>query len=210
MLDNRGFDLWADGYDAAVGLSDEEDRYPFAGYKNVLGGIFQEVMTKENACVLDIGFGTGTLTTKLYENGCVIYGQDFSERMIELAKEKMPDANLYQGDFSKGLVQELKDCKFDFIIGTYSLHHLTDEQKIGFFSELIDRLNEDGKILIGDVAFETREDLEKCKSEEGGDWDDDEIYFVVEEIMKSFPQVRFEQKSYCSGIIMIEKMCGKR
>ena len=210
MLDNRGFDLWADGYNADVGLSDEEERYPFAGYKNVLGGIFQQVMTKENACVLDIGFGTGTLTTKLYENGCVIYGQDFSERMIELAKEKMPDANLYQGDFSKGLVQELKDCKFDFIIGTYSLHHLTDEQKIGFFSELIDRLNEYGKILIGDVAFETREDLEKCKSEEGGDWDDDEIYFVVEEIKKSFPLIRFEQKSYCSGIIMIEKMCVKR
>ena len=35
--------------------------------------------------MLDIGFGTATLTTKLYENGCVIYGQDFSSRMIELA-----------------------------------------------------------------------------------------------------------------------------
>ena len=44
-------------------------------------------MSKENAKVLDIGFGTGTLTTKLYENGCEVYGQDFSQRMIELAKE---------------------------------------------------------------------------------------------------------------------------
>ena len=35
MLDNKGFDLWADGYDAAVGLSDEENSYPFAGYKDV-------------------------------------------------------------------------------------------------------------------------------------------------------------------------------
>lgn len=33
MLDNKGFDLWADGYDVAVGLSDESDTYPFAGYK---------------------------------------------------------------------------------------------------------------------------------------------------------------------------------
>ena len=24
MLDNKGFDLWADGYDKSVGLSDEE------------------------------------------------------------------------------------------------------------------------------------------------------------------------------------------
>ena len=78
MLDNKGFDLWADGYDAAVGLSDEENSYPFAGYKDVLGYIFQEIMTKKKAKVLDIGFGTGTLTKKLYENGCDVYGQDFS------------------------------------------------------------------------------------------------------------------------------------
>ena len=30
MLNNTGFDLWADGYDKSVGLSDENDRYPFA------------------------------------------------------------------------------------------------------------------------------------------------------------------------------------
>ena len=33
MLDNKGFDLWADGYDKSVGLSDEENTYPFAGYR---------------------------------------------------------------------------------------------------------------------------------------------------------------------------------
>ena len=26
MLNNTGFDLWADGYDKSVGLSDENDR----------------------------------------------------------------------------------------------------------------------------------------------------------------------------------------
>ena len=33
MLNNKEFDLWADGYDKAVGLSDEGNTYPFAGYK---------------------------------------------------------------------------------------------------------------------------------------------------------------------------------
>ena len=205
MLDNKGFDLWADGYDKAVGLSEEANTYPFAGYKEVLGGIFKEVLSIENAKVLDIGFGTGTLTRKLYENGCEVYGQDFSGRMIELAKEKMPNANLYQGDFSKGLVNELKECKFDYIIGTYSLHHLSDEKKISFFTELLDYLNDGGKLLIGDVAFYTREDLEKCKSSVGEAWDDDEIYFVVNELRQAFPTLTFEQKSDCSGIISIQK-----
>ena len=35
MLDNKGFDLWADGYDKSVQLSDESNTYPFAGYKQV-------------------------------------------------------------------------------------------------------------------------------------------------------------------------------
>lgn len=77
MLDKKEFDLWADGYDKTVGISDEENTYPFAGYKKVLAFIFQTIMKTENAIVLDIGLGTGTLTTKLYEQGCSIYGQDF-------------------------------------------------------------------------------------------------------------------------------------
>ncbi|WP_442909458.1 class I SAM-dependent methyltransferase [Holdemanella sp.] len=57
---------------------------------------------------MDIGFGTGTLTTKLYEQGCSIYGQDFSSRMIELSSEKMPNAHLYQGTFQKSLSNHCK------------------------------------------------------------------------------------------------------
>ena len=59
MLDKKEFDLWADGYDKTVGISDEKNTYPFAGYKKVLGFIFQTIMKTENAIVLDIGFGTG-------------------------------------------------------------------------------------------------------------------------------------------------------
>ena len=36
MLNEQGFDLWADGYDRSVGLSDEGNTYPFAGYKRCL------------------------------------------------------------------------------------------------------------------------------------------------------------------------------
>ena len=88
MLNNKGFDLWADGYDKSVGVSDEDGTYPFAGYKQILNEIYNRVLTNKSKAVLDIGFGTGTLTTKLYEQGCQIWGQDFSGRMIELAKER--------------------------------------------------------------------------------------------------------------------------
>ena len=205
MLNNKGFDLWADGYDKSVGLSDEANSYPFAGYKRVLAAIFQAVMQTPSASVLDIGFGTAVLTAKLYEQGCTIYGQDFSSRMIELASAKMPDAHLYHGDFTTGLAEPLRDRRYDAIIATYALHHLTDAQKIVFLSALRGCLNENGKILIGDVAFETRSALNQCRQEAGAQWDDDEIYFVIEELKKDFPDLSFTQLSPCAGVLTISR-----
>ena len=201
MLRNKGFDTWANEYDKSVSISDNEDTYPFAGYKNVQENIFQTIMKTPKATVLDIGFGTGTLTTRLYEQGCTIYGQDFSAEMIKLASEKMPLAHLYQGDFTQGLAEPLKCQKYDYIVATYSLHHLTDEQKIIFIRQLLDLLNENGKIIIGDVAFKNLDELDICREKEGNKWDSDEIYFVADELKKVFPKLSFVSCSYCSGIL---------
>ena len=205
MLDQTGFDLWADDYDNSVGVSDEDNTYPFAGYKDVLERIFQTVLAKPHAAVLDIGFGTGTLTAKLYEHGCVIYGQDFSTRMIELAGEKMPGAHLYQGDFAQGLAEPLLHNAYDFIIATYSFHHLTDDQKITLLHTLQGCLKENGQILIGDVAFATREQLERCRETAGEAWDDEEFYFVFEELQRVFPALSFTQVSHCAGILTLSR-----
>ena len=205
MLNKKGFDLWADGYDVSVGLSDEENTYPFAGYKTVLDSIYRTVLAKPKATVLDIGFGTGTLTAKLYEQGCTIYGQDYSARMIELAAAKMPGAHLYQGDFTLGLVEPLRQRRYDFIIATYSLHHLTDQQKTVFLTDLLNRLNEGGCILIGDVAFETRASLDRCREAAGDEWDDEEIYFVADELKRSFPTLSFEKISHCAGVLSLTR-----
>ena len=57
MLDKKEFDLWADDYDKTVGISDEKNTYPFAGYKKVLGFIFQTIMKTENANFWILGSG---------------------------------------------------------------------------------------------------------------------------------------------------------
>ena len=204
-MNNKGFDLWADGYDQSVGLSDDDNTYPFAGYKKILNEIYNRVLTSKGKTVLDIGFGTGTLTAKLYEQGCDIWAQDFSERMITLAKEKMPEAKIYQGDFSQSLVEELKQNKYDAIIATYSLHHLTDSQKVSFLKSIFPLLNNGGCIYIGDVAFDSRTELENSKTLIGNEWDDEEIYFVVDEITKVFPNIKFKRFSFCAGLFTLKK-----
>ena len=204
MLNNAGFNLWADSYDKSVGLSEDSNSYPFAGYKTVLNTVYNNVLSNSGKAVLDIGFGTAVLTSKLYANGCTIYGQDFSSRMIELAQEKMPDAKLYQGDFSQGLVEDLRHNKYDAIIATYSLHHLTDSQKVSFIKDLLPLLNEGGSIYIGDVAFKTRSQLENCKMQAGSQWDEEEIYFVFDELKEEFPKLKFKMLSHCSAVLSLE------
>ena len=205
MLNHLEFDLWADGYDKSVAVSEENDEYPFAGYGQILNTIYNHVLTNPGRQVLDIGFGTGTLTTKLYEQGCTIYGQDFSQRMIDLAQEKMPEAHLYQGDFTLGLANELMGRQYDSIIATYSLHHLSDTQKVHFFRDLLGLLAPNGCIYVGDVAFRTREELEACRRRMAEKWDEDEIYFVFEELNEAFPQLEFEPVTYCSGVLYLKR-----
>jgi putative AdoMet-dependent methyltransferase len=205
MLDGKGFDLWADGYDKSVNLCEEADEYPFAGYKDVVNEIYNTIHKKENARVLDIGFGTGVLTKKLYDDGYRIYGIDFSERMIEIAKTKMPNAILIQHNFAKGLPKELFNRRFDFIVSTYAIHHLTDTEKLELITQSLKCISADGMILIGDVAFGTRSELNVCKEKSGDDWDTDEFYIVFEELKLHFKEdkVQFHKVSHCAGVITI-------
>ena len=166
-------------------------------------------MSIPKSTVLDIGFGTGVLTAKLYDNGHFINGLDFSSKMIEIAKEKMPDANLMEWDLSKGLPAELLHQKYDAIISTYALHHFTDEMKVQYIKALLQQLTSAGKILIGDIAFETRAQLEKCRQDSINYWDDDEFYFVHEEIsalLKGVCQIEFYPISHCGGVFVLSNL----
>ena len=208
MLNKQGFDLWANAYDETVKVSEESNLYPFAGYKEILNTIFNEVMQKDQAKVLDIGFGTGVLTNELYKNGHVIDGVDFSGQMIAIAQAKMPRANLIEWDIENGLPEELLTKKYDAIISTYALHHLTDEAKVIFIQSLLPLLAADGKIFIGDIAFQTRENLEVCRKASEGYWDDDEFYFLADELSAALKDVcicEFHPISHCGGVFIITR-----
>lgn len=155
---------------------------------------------------MDIGFGTGVLTTQLYYAGYNITGIDFSSNMIDIAKQKMPNAALIKWDFSLGLPDEIKNNHFDYIISTYAIHHLTDKEKISFIKLLSSVLNEKGKILIGDVSFESRDELEKSKEKYKESWDYDEIYLAADEIMESLKDeycCEYIKLSHCAGVLTI-------
>lgn len=207
MLDNKGFDLWSNNYDKQVEISDEENVYPFAGYKKVLGTVYEKIRHQNAKDTLDIGFGTGILTKKLYDDGYNICGIDFSIEMIKKAKQKMPNAELLQFDFADGLPKEFAAKQFDVIISTYAIHHIDDEAKKSYILRLLKSLKPKGIIIFGDVSFETEEDMEAARKKDYDLWDDEEYYLIAERFNFWFPHLKtdFIKISYCSGVFIIYK-----
>jgi putative AdoMet-dependent methyltransferase len=208
VLNNHGFDLWSESYDTSVKEADANNQYPFAGYANLMNAIYETIMNNSPAKIFDIGFGTAFLTSKLYDAGNSITGIDFSSEILKIALSKMPEADLMQWDFSLGIPPVLNSQSFDFIVSTYTLHHLTDDVKAGFISSLLPLLEPKGVILIGDVCFRTSEDLLSCKDTCGDNWDDTEAYFVFSELQAQLAplcNLAFHAFSFCSGIIEIRK-----
>lgn len=207
MLNSKGFDLWSDNYDTQVEISDEENVYPFAGYKKVLGTVYEKVRKQNPKNILDIGFGTGILAKKLYDDGYNIYGIDFSNEMLKKAKQKMPNAELLQFDFTDGLPKEFEQKQFDAILSTYAIHHIDDEAKKSYILKLLKSLNPKGILIFGDVAFETEEDMETARKKDYKEWDDEEYYLIAERFNLWFPHLKtdFIKISYCSGVFTIYK-----
>ena len=204
MLDKSGFDFLYNVYDYVVNTCYINKEYPFDGYYDVLDNILS--LIKPNSKVLDIGFGTGILTKKIYDNNCDVYGIDFSSEMVNICKNKMPNGKFYECDFNNELPSDILKEKYDYIISTYAIHHLTDVKKIEFISLLKTLLNDNGKIIIGDISFLNENELNDCRNKYSG-FDKDEIYIVADKFIKDLEKAgiacQYNKISSCAAILTI-------
>lgn len=155
--------------------------------------------------MLDVGIGPGGACKALYKEGYQITGLDFSAEMLEQARKNLPRAELLQGDFAMGLPDSLLSRRFDAIIIAYALHHLDPDGQAGLLETCKSLLSPGGLLLIGDVMTRTREQMQQAKHKDRHMWDEDESYLVVEELQSRFPgwRMAFDEKSYCSGVLII-------
>lgn len=177
------FDQWAKGYNKSVLKSEKEGSYPFAGYSEVKYSIIDIISNKHKVKVLEMGVGTGEITKPLYDLGYEITGVDLSSKMIEIAKNYMKKAIFILADFSDAL-NEISN-KFDFIVFSYSIHHLSYNNQIELLIKLNNYLNEDGVIIIGDVSTFTIEDMNQLQKKYAVIWDDEEYYPILKKYQLS-------------------------
>ena len=129
--------------------------------------------------------------------------------MLEFLEKEQIDKGIIQGirEYREKYpaAPELAGREYDCIVATYSLHHLTDGEKVRLLRALRERLRPGGAILIGYVAFESRAALEACRAAAGESWDGEEVYFVADELREALPGSRFEKLSSCAGILTLER-----
>ncbi|MEG1218494.1 class I SAM-dependent DNA methyltransferase [Chryseobacterium sp.] len=100
---------------------------------------------KKYSTVLDLGCGTGRLLN------FATHGTDFSEKMLDVARQKNPEKPLAVGEISDIPFHNEFDCIFCFHV---IMHQNKDETK-AFLSECYQKLNETGT-LIFDYPVKTR------------------------------------------------------
>lgn len=204
------FDRLSTTYDQDVIDCDNRGLFPFAGYQKVIDLIADIINSRRDTStisLLDLGIGTGYLSSKLFPERLSIDGIDQSEKMLEIASLKVPNANLYLFDFRLGLPEEIRHHQYDFIVSTYAMHHLDEEEFLNYLSFLVDRLNPFGKIIIGDIMFQNAPEKEACRQANKKVWDDSENYHVFHRVKEKFKKnlsINYMKMSFCSGIIIIE------
>jgi putative AdoMet-dependent methyltransferase len=156
-------------------------------------------------CVLELGVGTGNLALRLASLGCQVWGVDFSPAMLAIAREKAPQVTLVQMDLT-GEWPAAVQRRFDRIVANFVLHEFDLATKIGLLQRMAaDHLVEQGRIVIGDVAFATA----AARHESGAEvWDEDEFYWAADETAVACAgsdlAISFQPVSWCTGVFAFE------
>jgi len=124
-----------------------EDKFlNFKPYREKILLFQKKHLIHNKATILDIGCGPGNHSRYLYSlnNSYQITGVDLSEKMIELARVNAPNCNFIKDD-----IRNLDtNIKYDAIIASFCIVHLSDNELIEFISKLNELLNNTGYLYL--------------------------------------------------------------
>jgi putative AdoMet-dependent methyltransferase len=198
------FDSWSEEYDRDV----HSGRVPFEGYSAVLDAVLRAAALEPNMELLELGPGTGILTGQLVARGCRVLALDFSEKMIEKARGRAPQARFVQADLLGEWPAELLGASFDRVLSTYLFHEFKLPVKVDLLRRLSGRLSSGGRIVIGDLAFQDEAARAAAMAQHPDAWDEEEEPWSAAEDLPVLAAAglpgSFEQISSCAGVFSIQ------
>jgi len=97
--------------------------------------------------IIDLGCGSGYISKYISDRDLCPIGIDFSNKMIEIAKNNYPEIPFYQIDICD-IDKYFKEKMFDGLIAIYTLYFIPKEQMDSVLNSICTVLKEGAKILI--------------------------------------------------------------
>ena len=116
----------------------------------------------DNPKVLDLGAGTGILSEFLLEKypNAEITLIDLADKMLKEAEQRFNGNDNISIICDNYLTHEF-DAKFDIIVSSLSIHHLTAEEKKTLIEKYFKLLNDGGNFVNADQVLNPNGDVEK-------------------------------------------------
>ena len=142
------------GYEADYDADVIDESNPIrTGYAELLRWTVERAEISADSVVVDLGTGTGN-TAALIPAARRVVCVDVSGAMMERARPKL--AHLADVEYVEADLLEFFDTprRFDRLVSTYAIHHLTEDEKGVLLERIASSLPPDGVAVIGDLMFE--------------------------------------------------------
>jgi tRNA (cmo5U34)-methyltransferase len=150
-------DTIAQAFDASVDYYDDWMRVALPSYDGIFAAALEQIPFEKDASirVLDLGAGTGLFSWHvLQEYPAAAFALcDLAPKMLEIARGRFAS---YPGQFTYRIEdyrQISADQKFDLVISSLSIHHLSHEDKRALFARIHFLLEEGGLFINIDQVW---------------------------------------------------------
>lgn len=141
----------AQAFDASVDYYDDWMRKALPSYNGIFAAALEQIPFKRTDAIraLDLGAGTGLFSWHVLEEypAAMFTLCDLAPKMLEIAQQRFVQ---YPGQFNyltEDYRQFSADQKFDLVISSLSIHHLSHEDKRALFAR-VHYLLDDGGLFI--------------------------------------------------------------
>ena len=147
----------AQAFDASVDYYDDWLRVALPSYNGIFSAALEQIPFEKDASirVLDLGAGTGLFSWHVLGEytSAVFTLCDLAPKMLEIARQRFAP---YTNQFTY-LIEDYRqipvDQKFDLVISSLSIHHLSDADKRGLFARIYSLLEDDGLFINIDQVW---------------------------------------------------------